>query len=230
MKKASKVAVGSVDVVPVEGRRAVRGEAVEKRRMRAATAAAHAQAAWQSWYVLMVASGRELDVQRALADRLGAVSMVPIGVRWQRVAAHVQARIGAARQRREFVLLDGYVFVEGYRPSMLDLPHVFGFVGVGAPECVSPRVLAAFASASGRYGSHDETRDDPVDPARAAYDALANQVGRMVSVMDGPFRGQVGLLRAVRHAGVARIEMRAMGRAVGVDVPIGAVDAVGVAS
>lgn len=229
MKKASKVVVGSVDVVPVEGRRAVRGDAVERRRILAATAAAHAQAAWQSWYVLMVTSGREIDVQRALADRLGAVSMVPIGVRWKRVAKHVQAT--TVRERAEFVLFAGYVFVEGYSPAMLELPDVYGFVGVGAPAVVPASVLAAFAAASGRYGLYDETQKEAIDPAMAAYDALARQVGRMVSVMEGPFAGQVGLLRAVRHSGVglARIEMRAMGRAVGVDVPTSAVDAVGAA-
>lgn len=232
MKKASKVVVGDMgEAVPVEKRRGRRvcADQVAARRARMATAAAHAAAAWRDWYVLMVASGREIAVQAALHERIGAVSMVPLGVRWQRVMAHVQARTGQCRERVEFVLMDGYVFVEGYDPRMLALPHVFGFVGADGPMAVSACVLARFAAACGRHGSHDATRDDPADPALAAYQALAGQVGRMVSVTRGPFAGQVGLLTSVRPVGLASMAIRIMGREVRTDVAIDAVDVVGAA-
>lgn len=180
------------------------------RRQRALLAAAGESGPAARWYVLQVARGADIAVDKLLED-----ARIEHWTAQQTIIVRRRGRYGMERPKEKTVpLLPGYVFVKVVwcAPCWEAISGLKGVAGVigGAerpPHVPDAKILKMQA----------DVENDP-----EAIKAMLREInpGDNVSVDDGPFASFPGVVEAVNDKGRAKVEVLIFGRVVSVDLDL----------
>lgn len=173
------------------------------------------------WVVAMVKDGAELALAASLSADLGIEAYTPAHRRWRKLAKHVARREGRTRELVVDALLTGYLFAKVNMTDnrdiarLLEVKGVYGLIGTSRGPCFAREQDVEAMRLLEASGVHDVKvrASDVRKPAASVTEELRKRlhamslidlVGKVVCIIEGPFKGLCADVQDVRN-GFARL-------------------------
>lgn len=164
----------------------------------------------RQWYTLQVSSGYEEKVEKEIRERINNVNMAD---KIFDILVPKEKTIEIKNGKRKLLdkkIFQGYVFVECKLNEevwyiLRNTPGVTGFVGMGnIPTPVSKREIESIRK---RMGAKEATQE------------IDFQVGQVINIVDGPFKGFEGSIEEIDYQkGKMRVLISMFGRDTSVEL------------